>query len=133
MRDRLRLCGLHARVGDIFSAFAALPFQVLANHGREWLRRRVEVERAEVDPDHMLGMAKAELDRHARSDVAAVGAEPPVAEPIPHESAPEVGDRPLEHGLAERVGEGVPGQGRDDHVERVLGSPAVGGRVRQQR
>jgi hypothetical protein len=100
---------------------------------RPWPRRRLEVEGAEVDADQLAGMPPAELDRHARADIAAVGAEPFVAEPVAQQPAPAVGGRRLEHGPGRRVGEAVPGQRGDHHVEGVPGLPAVGGRVGEQR
>jgi hypothetical protein len=72
-------------------------------------------------------------NRHTRADVAAVSAESCVAETIPHQPTPHVGDRPFEHRRGHRVGEAVAGQRGDDDVESVFGAPAVGQRVGQER
>ena len=53
---------------------------------------RVEVEGAEMDAHEPPGMPPGELDRHAGADVAAMGAEPLVAQPCSEQAAPQVGD-----------------------------------------
>jgi hypothetical protein len=60
-------------------------------------------------PSWIVTPAPAELDRHARADVAAVGAEPFVAEPVAQQPAPAVGGRRLEHGPGRRSEKPYPG------------------------
>jgi hypothetical protein len=129
----LRLRRLHPRVRDVFCAFARARLEELAQRRRPRFRRRAQVEGAQIDADQVLGMPSAELNRHTRADVAAVSAESCVAETIPHQPTPHVGDRPFEHRRGHRVGEAVAGQRGDDDVESVFGAPAVGQRVGQER
>ena len=78
-------------------------------------------------------MPPGQLDRHARADVAAVGAEPLVAKPCGGQAAPQVGDGRLQEWLGERIGEAVARQRRDHDIERVLRPTSMALRVGQER
>ena len=86
-----------------------------------------------MDADELLGMPEAKLDRHPRADVAAMRAEPLVAEAVRHQAGPHVGDGRLQERLGKRVGEAVARHRRDHDVERVLGAPSVAGGIGQER
>ena len=86
-----------------------------------------------MDADEPLGMPPRELDRHAGADVAAMSAEPLVAQPCSEQAAPQVGDGRLQERLGERIGEAVARHRRDHDVERVLRPPSVALRVGQER
>jgi hypothetical protein len=85
-----------------------------------------------MDAHELLGMPQAKFDRHPRADVAAMRAEPLVAEPVRHQATPHVGDGRLQERFGERIGEAVARHRRDHNVERVLGAPSVASRVGQE-
>jgi len=87
-----------------------------------------------VDADDAVGVADGEPVGDVGADVAAVGAEPLVAEHVGQQPGQGVGDHRTGHRAGGRqVGEDVAGQRRHDHVEGVGGVAAVAAGVGQQR
>ena len=83
----------------------------------------------EVDPEQPIGVAHGEVGGDRRPPVAALGAEPVVAE-RGHDLGPTVGDAfDAPAGLGRLVAEAVSGQRRQHDMERVAGIATVSGRV----
>ena len=86
----------------------------------------------DVDADHAVGVAAADLGRDHRAGVVAVRAVALVAEPA-HQLGPCAGDaRRAPARLAGRPGEADAGERRDHEVERVGGVGAVGAGIGQR-
>lgn len=85
-----------------------------------------------MDADDPVGVDAAQLAGDSRAPVAALGAEPLVAEAC-HQLDPRVRDATrLPAGLVGRAGEPESGNARQDHVEGVGGITPVRRRVRQR-
>ena len=137
--ESLRLCALHVRVG----ALILLPLLALPHVGLLGLCQRcsplAEVghrprDRREMDADHAVGVAVAQVGGYACADVAAVRGEAGVVEYLSHQLFPErcrPGD--FDAGLGGVVREAEAGQRWSDHVEGISRIAAVGRGIGEQR
>ena len=87
-----------------------------------------------MDANHLSRVGETQARRHPGAPVTTLGGVAPIAQPLGHQTGPEVGDPGnVEAPLRRAVREAIAWHGRNHHVKGVGGVAAMASRVGEQR